>query len=273
MRKGRTTRWLNKPAAFFSSSDAFSAVASLCLLLIALCARIPVRSLSPAKKPARSRYQVCMPAVRCKSCKIVCRGNFYRCATCTSPTLDLCRRCFAAPGNSIHHDVRHIFVTADASSYPAVWKAAVPPVDRSRVFSGLQSRDLSDRDYHLLLSLDADNVPPVHRHLVQALEKVDISEVLRTDTCKICTSFLSVDPALRRLPCSQKVRLRKSNSAAVAFFFLNINIYPGICCNLCHRFLSHYRSACNQYHFVRRHQFFFHLSSALCTSRAPSLFS
>ena len=81
--------------------------------------------------------------------------------------------------------MRHVFVTADAGTYPAVWRAAVPPVDRSTTFSMLQGRELSDNDYQLLLSLDGGNVPPLHRHLVQALEKVPLAECGDQDRCKV----------------------------------------------------------------------------------------
>jgi len=105
-----------------------------------------------------------------------------------------------------------MFVMAEATSYPTVWKAAVPPIDRTNIYSMLQGRELSENDYHLLLSLDGDNLPPLHRHLVQALEKVDpgsldnISEI----RCNICTSLLSVDPALRRMRCRNNCIVHES---------------------------------------------------------------
>ena len=79
---------------------------------------------------------------------------------------------------------------ADSQTYPTVWTAAVPPIDRSNTFSLLQSRELSDTDYQLLLSLDGDNVPPLHRHLVQALEKVEFTAVGSEDKCTICMNLL-----------------------------------------------------------------------------------
>lgn len=114
--------------------------------------------------------------------------------------------------------MRHVFVTADAGMYPTVWKAAVPPVDRTNIYSMLQGRDLSENDYHLLLSLDGDNVPPLHRHLVQALEKVALNDLenISETRCNICTSLLSIDPDLRRMCCKNRCVVHES--CALSFF-------------------------------------------------------
>ncbi|GMH52673.1 hypothetical protein TrST_g1459 [Triparma strigata] len=169
---------------------------------------IPEEANKKVKKS--TRYTPNMPTVKCKSCKITCRGIFFRCAQCTNPSFDFCGRCFRAPSNHFHHDMRHVFVQAESQTYPTVWTAAVPPIDRSNTFSLLQSRELSDNDYQLLLSLDGDNVPPLHRHLVQALEKVEFTAVGSEDKCTICMNLLSIDTALRRLPCAGRCVVHES---------------------------------------------------------------
>jgi len=80
---------------------------------------------------ARGGYNANMPILKCKACKIVIRSTFYRCVVCT-PTFEFCRRCFEANSNRSYHNMGHPFVSADANLYPAEWKSAVPPIDRSQ---------------------------------------------------------------------------------------------------------------------------------------------
>ena len=211
----------------------------LCPLCRSDWGELPVEGKAPgadestASKSRMSRFNNAMPAIKCKACKLHCKSSFTRCATCT-PAYDLCTRCFKAPSTSAKHDMSHVFLQGDATACPVVWTAAVVPIDRGRLFGSLQGRDLSDADYHVLLSLDGDNVPPVQRHLIQALEKVPLGSVGKEDECKVCDTPLSSDTALRRFPCSGSCTVHES--CALSVFIeacTNEGTVGGVSCPCC----------------------------------------
>ncbi|GMI29041.1 hypothetical protein TeGR_g7697 [Tetraparma gracilis] len=160
-------------------------------------------SASGKSEQRMARFSHAMPVVKCKACKLPCRSSFARCTACVPPH-DLCRRCFSTPHSSPAgvppHDPSHVFVYGDATSYPTVWSAAIPPVDRTALYANLQGRELSENDYSLLLSLDGAP-PPVQRHLVQAFPKVDKATLPSDATCVVCQSPVANDPEIRRFPC------------------------------------------------------------------------
>jgi len=178
-----------------------------------------------------------MPAVRCKACNIVVRSTFFRCLIC-HPSYDFCRRCFESPSNKTYHDMSHPFVSGEANTFPVEWKSAVPPVDRTQTFSILQSRELTENDYTILLGLDASNVPPLHRHLVQGLKKTNpilMRSQRNIEKCAICNSSLMIDNSLRLLPCGNNCCVHES--CAMNIFVeaqsSGTGKIPAVCCPIC----------------------------------------
>eukprot|EP00752_Nemacystus_decipiens_P003483 g3216.t1 len=140
--------------------------------------------------------------VACRSCNVKVQAVFFRCLVCSpAGSWDLCRRCYAASGiRRSHHgggsalgpcvsvgSNRHPFVQGEAATDPPEWKPAEPPSGgrgaAGRVGGGgagvsgsaaagvlsLQGREITTADFELLLTLDASTVPPLHKHLLEAL--------------------------------------------------------------------------------------------------------
>jgi E3 ubiquitin-protein ligase ZSWIM2 len=174
----------------------------LCPLCRSEWGDLPTDNPDDITKNRMSRFTANMPKVKCKQCNTVLKAHFIRCVTCT-PIYDVCRSCFNNVSTRNKHDPAHIFVNSDVTQCPPKWSPSVPPIDRTRLFGTLQGRDFTDTDYHTLLSLDGDNVPPIHKHMIQALEKVLLNTVKEEDKCVICSTRLLSDTSLRLLPCAE----------------------------------------------------------------------
>lgn len=155
-----------------------------------------------------------MPIVRCKGCKIVTRSIFYRAVRLCSEDqrpFDLCRRCFengTINGSGVGCD--KVFVKANASEYPVRWMPAVLPMAyHTKLLGEIQHRELTSLDYHTLLSLDDARGPPMHHHLLRALDAIDVSDCVGLD-CVMCASPLVKDVCAMRLPCEKSHIVHKS---------------------------------------------------------------
>ena len=171
---------------------------------------------------------------RCSSCRTKITGNsaVYRCISCDNH--DNCKRCFESTKS-----LRHSFVFATCSEYPNwKWSVAVysqPKSSHSSRLSHLQHRELSTRDYTILLSLDENVRPVLHVYLANALTTVDAEH----GTCSICDKRIVKESCtVKQLPCLSHIA---HESCAVSMFMeiiragkiiqwhcpiCNIEIYP-----------------------------------------------
>ena len=133
--------------------------------------------------------------------------------------------------------MKHPFICADATTFPVEWKAAVPPVDRTGSFALLQGRELTENDYTMLLGLDANNVSPMHRHLVQGLKKTNpilMKHQRGLEDCSICKSPLTCgDTSLRLLPCSNNCCVHESCAMNIFVEAQSNNKLANVCCPIC----------------------------------------
>eukprot|EP00957_Ditylum_brightwellii_P010338 781545-Ditylum_brightwellii.AAC.1 len=82
-----------------------------------------------------------------------------------------------------------------------MWSASIPPPQRTPNFAAWQDREFSSADYQMLLSLDENLVPPLHKFLVNALPPVPL-ESCSEEVCGLCSSSFANEKSLRRFPCS-----------------------------------------------------------------------
>uniref|UniRef100_A0A7S2KPK2 Anaphase-promoting complex subunit 11 n=1 Tax=Leptocylindrus danicus TaxID=163516 RepID=A0A7S2KPK2_9STRA len=142
--------------------------------------------------------------IKCSSCncKISGHSHFFRCVNC--PTHDNCKRCFKRASSSTVNPTKHIFVTSKVEPYPFHWSVATPPTKNMGTSDlvDLQSREFSDRDYQLLLSLDHSPVPLMHHHLALALPSEEIHSFSTDTQCSVCSCPLSAQKSIKRFPCN-----------------------------------------------------------------------
>ena len=151
----------------------------------------------PSRKHKLNKNQVALTSyIRCSSCLVKISGNstFFRCVS--SKRHDNCKRCFES-----YRGQDHIYVSAKVLEYPHWnWEVSIP---RSRKSSNLdlrdlQTREINNQDYEMLLSLDNNVTPLLHNHLTRAIQTVNN----KSGICSICSKSLdSFKGRIKHLPC------------------------------------------------------------------------
>ena len=132
--------------------------------------------------------------------------EIFRCARCNiQPSYDVCKRCFRNDVLfSSHRDC--LFVMANVTDSPIEWQVSLQSSVRNMRTKNshnqyqLQFREFNDEDYETLLDLDNKMLPPLHHHLIFALDMAKTNYDV-TQTCSICSGICAPSDNLRKLRC------------------------------------------------------------------------
>mmetsp|Transcript_18627 Transcript_18627/g.61188 ORF Transcript_18627/g.61188 Transcript_18627/m.61188 type:complete len:616 (-) Transcript_18627:259-2106(-) len=186
------------------------------------------RDLRPPRRPSNLHHGVCCS--RCRSLPVV--GTRYRCLLCQD--LDLCSSCFAH--DSHRH---HPFVQKELRDSP--WAPANRQANRrgdggegrlqQQLMQQLQSRELTEDDYEVLLQLDSSSgLVSLHEHLVLSLPHPSRDQVAQagergSTSCVFCSHAINNGSELRRLTCSCLAHQLCLQSQLI--------LDPSLCCPSC----------------------------------------
>ncbi|KAI9100500.1 hypothetical protein DFS34DRAFT_488472 [Phlyctochytrium arcticum] len=152
------------------------------------------------KKKERSRKPHVHRGIKCREChRDPIIGKCHRCTGCQD--FFLCNSCFETAAHS-----EHAFTHKSRPSSPSkLSPRRVAPTLPSSVLSEMQSRELRDQDYEMLLTLDEKTVNqgnlPIHIVSSFPVEKATSSTWVGS-TCGVCLKKVTHGEIIRKIPCS-----------------------------------------------------------------------
>jgi hypothetical protein len=152
------------------------------------------------KPPKTRKILKLKPKICDGKCNAIILDELYRCASChESPEFNLCNACFDIGRFSSAHTYC-CFVKSSVNIAPN-WEPAVSRRELRAVSNELMSRELTDLDYDVLLSLDDGSQQSLVPHLMKAVQSVKAENVSgQSSKCVLCSRNKSA-LSMKFLPC------------------------------------------------------------------------